>query len=128
MVRRSIFLALGFASLVLGAIGMFVPLLPTVPFMLLAALCFGKSSPRLEQWLLTHEQFGPHIHAWRESRAISMSGKRAAWAAFAFSALVGLLMLSSWWKLGPLLAAIVGSAWIASVATAPPATDGRNQP
>lgn len=89
------YLLLGLVSLLLGAIGAFVPLLPTVPFLLLAAFCFARSSPRLERWLVGHERFGPHIAAWRSQGAISPAGKRAAMLAFAVSAAAGLALLSS---------------------------------
>ncbi len=112
-------------SLGLGTAGVFLPLLPTVPFVLLAAFCFARSSPRLEHWLLRHEHFGPHIHAWRESRAISRSGKRAAWTAFAISATAGVIALPAWWCLIPLAVAIVGSWWIASLPIAAAAENER---
>src|SRR3546814_2859167 len=64
--RRHFYLACGFLSLGLGAIGAFLPLLPTVPFMILAAFCFARSSPALEARLLEHRHFGPHIRRWRE--------------------------------------------------------------
>ena len=83
--KRHFYLIAGWASLGLGAIGAFLPLLPTVPFVILAAFCFARSSPRLENWLLTHPHFGHHIVAWREKGAISRKGKIAATAAFAFS-------------------------------------------
>src|SRR3546814_2634265 len=83
--KRHFYLVSGWASLGLGALGAFLPLLPTVPFVILAAFCFARSSPRLEAWLVTHPQFGHHIVAWREKRAISRKGKMAATAAFAVS-------------------------------------------
>lgn len=83
--KRHFYLVAGWASLGLGAIGAFLPLLPTVPFVILAAFCFARSSPRLEAWLLTHPHFGHHIVAWREKGAISRKGKVAATLAFAFS-------------------------------------------
>src|SRR3546814_14722749 len=97
----------GWASLGLGALGAFLPLLPTVPFVILAAFCFARSSPRLEAWLVTHPQFGHHIVAWREKRAISRKGKMAATAAFAVSILLA-AMFSPWpWLMAPVIAAAV---------------------
>ncbi|MDB5698320.1 MAG: hypothetical protein JWN69_1124 [Alphaproteobacteria bacterium] len=116
--RRLFLFSGGVISLVLGTAGVFLPLLPTVPFVLLAAFCFARSSPRLEGWLLQHRHFGPHIHSWRESRAISRSGKRAAWIAFALSAAAGLFALPLWWSLIPVVVAVAGSGWIASLPTA----------
>jgi uncharacterized membrane protein YbaN (DUF454 family) len=110
--RRHLYLIAGFLSIGLGAIGAFLPLLPTVPFMILAAFCFARSSPRLEAKLLNHAQFGPHIRRWRERGAISRRGKQAALAAFAFSVVLALL-LSPWpWFLIPVAAALVGGSWI----------------
>ncbi len=58
----------GLMSLGLGMIGVFLPLLPTVPFILLAAFCFSKSSDRLHGWLTNHSKFGPIIEVWRRMR------------------------------------------------------------
>ena len=116
--RRLAFLLLGFASLLAGAAGIVLPLVPTVPFVLLAAFCFANSSPRLEAWLVGHRRFGPHIRDWRTSRSVSRSGKRAAWLAFALSAFVGLLALPLPWALLPVVAAVIGALWIARLPTA----------
>jgi uncharacterized membrane protein YbaN (DUF454 family) len=123
--RRLFYLLLGLASLALGTAGAFLPLLPTVPFVLLAAFCFARSSPALERRLLENRQFGPHIRAWREHRAVSRSGKRAAWIAFGVSAAIALIFAPLPWSLIPLVAAVVGSTWIARlpIAPAPMATD-----
>lgn len=112
--RRLLYLSLGFASVALGAAGILLPLLPTVPFMLLAAFFFARSSPRLEAWIVEHRRFGPHVRAWRERGAISAAGKRAAFTAFAISALVGLLLLPFPWLLVPIGAALAGGSWIAT--------------
>ena len=112
--RRFLYLGLGFASVALGGLGILLPLLPTVPFMLLAAFFFARSSPRLEAWIVHHPRFGPHVSAWRERGAISRPGKRAAFAAFAISAALGLAFLPFPWLLVPLAAALVGGSWIAT--------------
>lgn len=111
---RLVYLLLGILSLALGAIGAVLPLLPTVPFVLLAAFFFARSSPRLEEWLVQHRHFGPHIRAWRSKRAISRRGKRAALLCFAASAVLGLALLSPPWSLLPLVAAVLGGSWIAT--------------
>lgn len=110
--RRAFYLGAGFLSVGLGTIGIFLPLLPTVPFMILAAFCFARSSPALEARLLDHRRFGPHIRRWRERGAISRRGKQAALAAFAFSAALGLILSPLPWSLIPLAAALIGGSWI----------------
>lgn len=110
--KRHFYLVAGWASLGLGAIGAFMPLLPTVPFMILAAFCFARSSPRLEAWLVTHPAFGSHIIAWREKGAISRKGKVAAMLAFAFSIALALLFAPWPWMMVPIVAAAVGGSWI----------------
>ena len=111
---RLLYLSLGMIALALGAIGLFLPLLPTVPFVILAAFCFARSSPRLEQRLLSHKKLGPHIDAWRSRGAISRRGKRAALLAFGASAVIGFLTLPLPWSLLPLAAAAIGGSWIAT--------------
>jgi uncharacterized membrane protein YbaN (DUF454 family) len=68
-----------------------VPLLPTTPFVLLAALCFSRGSERCERWLLDHPSFGPVVRDWRAHRAVPLRAKQFAivmmalgssWAAF----------------------------------------------
>lgn len=75
---RMIWLALGTASLGLGGLGAVLPLLPTTPFVLLAACFFSRSSPALHDWLVSHPVFGTAIRDWQEQRAISRRGKIAA--------------------------------------------------
>ena len=58
--------------------GAVLPLVPTTPFLLLAAFAFAKSSPRLHAWLTTHPQFGPLIENWQQHRAIGRGAKRTA--------------------------------------------------
>ena len=104
--------AVGLFALGLGIAGIFLPLLPTVPFVLLAAFCFARSNQRWERRLLDHRLFGPHIRAWRRSGAISRRGKTAAAIAFAASAAIGLILLDMPWALLPPLAALIGGSWV----------------
>ena len=63
-------LAIGLSSLLLGILGVFLPLLPTTPFILLSAFCFSKSSSRLHLWLLNHKLFGHLISDWEKHGVI----------------------------------------------------------
>jgi len=71
MLMRGLFLILGLLFLALAVLGVVLPGLPTTPFLLLAAGCFAKSSPRLYNWLLGNRTFGPMIQDWQEHRCIS---------------------------------------------------------
>ena len=81
----------GLASLGLGIVGAFLPLLPTVPLLLLAAFCFARSSDRLHDWLINHRQFGPYITNWRQRGAIGRRSKIVA------SLSMMLALALSWW-------------------------------
>ena len=116
--KRLMYLTIGFASVALGAVGVVLPLLPTVPFMLLAAFCFARSSPVLERRIVEHPRFARHIAAWREEGAISRKAKGAALAAFAVSACLGFALLSFPAMLLPVVAGLVGGTWIVSRPTA----------
>ena len=70
-----IYKSLGFIFLGLGVLGVFLPLLPTTPFLLVSAGCFAKSSDKWHQWLLSNRIFGPIIKDWQDRRCISISTK-----------------------------------------------------
>ena len=72
---KPIFLICGWLAFALGFVGAFLPILPTTPFMLLAAYCFSKGSPRLYKWLINLPKFGPSIKAWNENGVISKRAK-----------------------------------------------------
>ena len=110
--KRQIYLAAGLASLALGGIGVILPLLPTVPFMILAAFCFANSSPRLEAWLVDHHVFGDHIRNWRQRRAITRRGKWAATVAFVVSCVIALIFVDLPWNIIPVAAALISGSWI----------------
>ena len=72
---KTICIILGTISLGLGILGIFLPLLPTTPFLLLTAALYFKGSPRLYQWLLNHKYFGTYIRNFRETKAIPLRDK-----------------------------------------------------
>ena len=75
-------------ALATGIVGIFLPLLPTTPFVLVAAFCFARGSERCERWLLNHRRFGPMVRGWRARRVIPLRVKQLAW--------VSMTIASSW--------------------------------
>lgn len=80
---RIFWMAAGGLALLLGLAGIALPLLPTTPFLLLAAFCFARSSPRVEMWLVEHPRLGPPIRHWRAEGAIAPRAKVLAMVAIA---------------------------------------------
>ncbi|MBR9788022.1 MAG: DUF454 domain-containing protein [Vibrionaceae bacterium] len=75
MIKRYTFLTIGVSATGLGMVGVFIPLLPTVPFALLALYCFSVSSPRFQSWLLTNRLLGPTLRNIKENRGLSIKEK-----------------------------------------------------
>jgi uncharacterized membrane protein YbaN (DUF454 family) len=73
--RRWLWIGLGTTCVALGTIGMFLPLLPTAIFMIIAAYAFARSSPALHDWIMAHKVFGPMINNWNEHGAIPTKAK-----------------------------------------------------
>jgi hypothetical protein len=111
---RTAHLILGLVAVALGVIGIFLPILPTVPFMLLAAFFFARSNPAWEQRILDHPRFGPPILAWRERGAIGRRAKIASMLALSASAAIGLFVLAEPWRWAPLAVALITGSWIAT--------------
>lgn len=111
-IRRIAYLSAGIISVALGTIGAFLPLLPTVPFLILAAFCFARSNPVWEQRLLNHPHYGATLRAWREKGVVGRRAKWAATAAFVFSGGLGLAMLSLPWSVIPLGVGLVCGTWL----------------
>lgn len=82
---RAVFFVLGCLFFVLGIVGIFLPVLPTTPFMLLTAGCWANSSERFHSWLIHHPQFGKFIQNWQEKRAIPRRAKYFAWTMMTLS-------------------------------------------
>ena len=112
---RPLLIAAGLLCLVLAVLGLFLPLLPATPFLLLAAACFARSSERLHAWMLRHRRFGPLLNDWETQRAIRPSAKRSATAAILASAALTLALTRmpkvSQAALGLSLAGVLAFIW-----------------
>lgn len=109
-VVRILLLASGTLCVVLGLIGIFVPVLPTTPFLLLAAACYARSCDACHAWLLEHRWFGSFIRNWHEKRGVTRRQKSFAiaflWAGIALSIAFG---TSLWWVRLMLIAVASGT-------------------
>ena len=108
---RWLWAALAWTSLVLGIIGAFLPIMPTVPFILLAAFAAARGSQRLHAWLLAHRQFGPMIRDWQAEGAVSRRAKWLATTMMGACAAIMFLTAPKWWM------AATGTSIMAVVAT-----------
>ena len=90
---RPLLVALGWVFTALGVAGLVLPLMPGTVFLILAAWCFSRSSPRFEAWLVGHPRLGPHVLRWRQTGAIARRAKLLACGSMALSFL--LLTLTS---------------------------------
>lgn len=104
---RALFMALGIFFTGLGFVGAFLPVIPTVPFLIVAAACFTRSSTRLDNWLMNHRQFGPLLRDWRTRGAIPL---RAKWMSLVGSSIGYVLFVigsSPGWPLAIGVAALI---------------------
>ena len=88
---RPLYLAAGIVLVGVGIAGYFLPVLPGTIWLILAAACFARSSPRLEAWLENHPKFGPSVVAWRRHGAIPLKAKILAVGMMAISFVVGVV-------------------------------------
>ncbi|MCC4832046.1 YbaN family protein [Shewanella sp. 1_MG-2023] len=95
--KRGFFVIVGLTSVTLGTIGIVVPLLPTVPFILLAAYCFARSSDRLHHWLMTHPWFSQGLNDWQNKRSINKKLKRKAMIMTTLSFVVSIAIVPLLW-------------------------------
>ncbi len=96
---RLVCLVLGWIAVGFGLLGMVLPVLPTTPFILLAAFLFARGSPRARAWLVGHAWFGPHIRNWEAKGAISTGAKRLAVLMMVAVFVISLLLGLTWWIL-----------------------------
>lgn len=109
---RPLLFALGCLLFSLGFIGVFVPVLPTTPFMLLALWCFSRSSERFHDWLYNHKVFGPPMQQWHDHRVIPMGAKVIA-LVFMTASLVYLFGFSAtpFWVRGLMTVTVAVGIW-----------------
>lgn len=119
--RRLGLLVLGHASLGAAALGVVLPLLPTTPFLLVAAWAYGRASPALAERLRRNRRFGPALRRWQERGEISRGAKRRAFAALAAGGAVTALAVENAFALGAALVCMAGAATF--IATRPSARD-----
>ncbi|MDT8363082.1 MAG: YbaN family protein [Nitrosomonas sp.] len=100
---RWLYFAIGLTALLLGVLGIFLPVLPTTPFVLLAAGCFARSSERFHFLLLNHRIAGPIIREWCEYRSMPRKVKRWAYLLMSLSFGSSILIVSSLWLKGMLV-------------------------
>lgn len=98
LLRKWFLIIAGIITLMLGVFGVFIPLLPTTPFLLLAAACFFRSSDRLYSWLIHHKWFGNYIRHYREYKAITLHTKAVTlillWSVIGYTAFG---VIDTWW-------------------------------
>ena len=109
---RALLIGIAAISLATGIVGLFVPGLPTTVFVLLAAACAARGSPRFHGWLLSHRVFGPIIVNWENGGRVSRPAKRAAALTMAISAAVLLVFVGTPWSLAPIAIMAVVLIWL----------------
>jgi uncharacterized membrane protein YbaN (DUF454 family) len=123
---RAVFIGSGSLALLLGVVGIFLPILPTTPFILLAAACFARGSQRLHTALLRHRLAGPIIGAWEERRCMPPGVKPWAYALIILSFGASIWLMNSLWHrllLVGLALLLVLALWRVPVCATPPVDD-----
>ncbi|MHA7848084.1 DUF454 family protein [Serratia sp. D1N4] len=104
---RWLLMLLGWLAVLLATLGVVLPLLPTTPFLLLAAWCFARSSPRFHHWLLYRSWFGGYLRHWQQHRALPPGAKWKAVLLIVLTFAVSLWLVKLWWVRGVLLVMLV---------------------
>ena len=103
IMQRIILIIIGWIAVVLGTLGVVLPLLPTTPFILLAAWCFARSSPRFHDWLLYRSWFGGYLRHWQKHRAMPPGAKPRAILLILVTFSISLCLVNMMWVRGLLL-------------------------
>jgi uncharacterized protein len=116
--QRVLWLAAGASSLLLGVIGIYLPLLPTTPFVLLAAFCFSRGSERWARWIENHRHFGPMVRQWRDHRAVPLRAKQLAVVVMTISCATTAYAVRWPWGWMPTLVCVPVAIWLCRLPTA----------
>lgn len=112
---RALLIAVGTVSVVLGVLGILLPVVPTTPFLLLAAWCYARSSERFYRWLLSNRWFGGYIRNFREGRGMPLRQKvitlSVLWLTVGFA--VGFVLSAHWARAAVLLIALSVTVYLA---------------
>ncbi len=124
MLLKAVYLLIGVTSLILGVIGAFLPILPTVPFILLAAYCFARGYPPLYHWLRDRSVFAASLQDWERERAISRASKRKSLLMMAVGFALALYFAPALWLKIMLL--VTGVSVATFIATRPEPSSVQN--
>lgn len=105
--KQKFFVVAGLINVVLGTAGIFLPLLPTTPFLLLAAYLFARSSERWHNWLLNHRRLGPYIHAFRNKTGLTVTQKVRIGCSFTV-----LMAISFYFSPMPTIRVLLACVWL----------------
>ncbi len=109
--KKTIYIIIGCAGVVLGAIGAVVPLLPAFPFLLLAAFCFAKSSKKLHDWFVSTQLYKKNLESYVQGKAMTVRVKLRIMTVISLTMLIGFLMMSR----VPIGRIILGIVWLCHV-------------
>lgn len=117
---KLVWMVLGWLAIAFGVLALVLPLVPTTPFLILAAVCFARCSPRIHDWLVEHRHLGPPIRDWRDHGAVSRGVKLSTVGGFAvaigFSAAAG---MGGWIIASQTMFALAAIAFIVSRPSVP---------
>ena len=119
--KRHLLIISGWLSIALGLMGIVLPLLPTTPFILLAAACFARSSPRFHHWLLSHRSMGPIVQQYQQGQGISLVVRRRALTLLWLGMVLSMWVIGQWWAVA--LLCTIGTAttiYLCRLPVAPP--------
>lgn len=125
MLKRYLFIAIGWLSVALGVVGIFLPILPTTPFILLAAWCFARSSQRFHQKLRNHPKLGLIVRSWEDGKGVPRKVRNRVVVLLWFSLLSSSLLIGRVWAAVTFI--VIGSCVTWYLFSLPLLNDGNDQ-